>query len=524
MAARRKKKRSRAGGWIFAILLVVTAALIFHFHFVIVDGQILRRDGVTAGEAVQSRPASPLTGLFSGQESRVTIGEKSFDVRAESIAVGDFGPDELDKFDLFDRLKTVDGSGSGSYEALMALRQRRSDLEVHWLVPLSETESVPDDATSAAVTGQTSAAYLESMLPWLPQLEQLDLYDAAFADEAEGGELARAFPQIRFLRRFTLLGRTVDSADTALSYPGLSEAQLQELTARGPELPNVTEIELGDTLYDAAAIAALREAYRGARVHCRLSFYGVETDSLAQELELSEIPIQDTSEVDLAVGSMAALQKIVMCDCGIPDEEMDALNKQFDDVRVVWTVYVKEFPCRTDSDNFIVRVADHNGRITNEQVAVLQYCPDMVTLDLGHMEIDDIFFVANMPHLRFLIIGDTMVSDLTPLQNCYELYYLEMFICKVTDIRPLLDKTSLKHLNVSRTRVDVSQICQMSWLDRMFWMDPWITGEEQQQIRDALPDTEICFYYEDMSSVNRLWRDDDSYREMRDNLDMPYHI
>ena len=521
---KRKKKRSGAQGWIFAILLLATVALVFYFHYTISDGQLVRRDGGTTTEGGQSRPAATLTGLLSGETNRVTIGDKTFDIHAESIAVGDFSADELDKFAQFDSLKSVDGSASASFEALAALRERYPALTVHWQVPLSETERWPDDATEAAVTGPTSAAYLESMLPWLPQLERLDLYNASFADEAEAEELARAFPQIRFLRRFTLLGKTVDSADTALSYPGIGAEQLSELTAKGVLLPEVTEIELGDGLYDAGAIAALREAYHGARVHCRLSFYGVETDSLAEELDLSEIPIEDTSDVDRAVGSMAALKKVVMCDCGIPDEEMDALNKKFDDVRVVWTVYVKEFPCRTDSDNFIVRVADHNGKITNEQVAPLQYCTDMVTLDLGHMEIDDIFFVANMPHLRFLIIGDTMVEDLSPLQNCYELYYIEMFICKVTDISPLLDKTTLKHLNVSRTRVDVSQICQMTWLDRLFWIDPWITGEEQQRIRDSLPDTEICFYYEDMSSVNRLWRDDDSYREMRDNLDMPYHL
>lgn len=523
-AKRRKKKHSRAQGWIFGILLAATVALVFYFHYTISDGQILRRDGVSAPVDGQITPSASLAGLLSGEPRSVTIGGRSYDIHAESIAVGDFTLEELDAFAQFDSLKTVDGSGSASFEALAALREKYPELEVHWQVPLSETERWPDDAAEAAVTGATSAAYLESMLPWLPQLGQLDLYNAAFADEAEVEQLAREFPQIRFLRRFPLLGKTVDSTDTALSYPGLGAEQLSELADKSVLLPDVTEIELGDGLYDAGAIAELRQAYHGARVHCRLSFYGVETDSLAEELDLSNIPIEDTSDVDKAVGSMAALKKVVMCDCGIANEEMDALNRKFDDVRVVWTVYVKEFPCRTDSDNFIVRVADHNGKITNEQVAVLQYCPDMVTLDLGHMEIDDIFFVANMPHLRFLIIGDTMVSDLSPLQNCYELYYIEMFICKVTDISPLLDKTTLKHLNVSRTRVDVSQICQMTWLDRLFWMDPWITGEEQQRIRDSLPNTDVTFYYEDDSSVNYLWRNDDSYREMRDNLDMPYHI
>lgn len=519
----RKKRKNRRGRGILTLLVILLAlgggALLFQFHFVLVDGHIYRRNAAVDISDVQTGWDPDADVVWS-----VTIGGESYDVQAESIAVGDFGLDELDKFALFTRLKTVDGSASHSYEALMALRERRPKLSVHWRVPLSGTESCPDDAAEAAVTGQTSAAYLESMLPWLPQLEQLDLYGASFADGGELAELVAAFPQIRFLYRLQLLGQTVDSADTALRFPGLNAGQLEELAAQSALLPEVTDIDLGGGLYDAQAVAALRAAYRGARIHCRLSFYGVETDALAEELDLSGIPISDTSGVDAAVACMAELKKIVMSDCGIPDEEMDALNRKFDDVRVVWTVYVKEFPCRTDSDNFIVRVPDHNGKITNEQVAPLQYCPDMVTLDLGHMEIDDIFFIENMPHLRFLIIGDTRVADLSPLQNCYELYYLEMFICQATDLSPLLDKTSLKHLNVSRTRSDVSQICQMTWLERLWWMDPWLSGAEIEQIQEALPDTKICFFDADTSSVNRGWRDDDSYREMRDNLDMPYHL
>lgn len=529
MARKRRKARKKSGALtiVFVVLLLAAAALGFQRWFTVVDGHVFRR-GAAVDLSAGAEPGaySALAGQHPDADVvwSVTIGGESYDVHAESIRVGDFDPEELSRFALFDRLQTVDGSGSASYEALFALREMYPGLTVRWTVPLSDTESAPDDARTAAVTGETGAALLAERLPFLPELEELDLYEARFADEAEVLQLAETFPQIRFLRRFELLGQTVDSADTALRFPGLDAGKLVELIVRAPLLPDVREIELGDGLYDADEIIALRAAFRGARVHCRLSFYGVETDSLAEELDLSGLPITDTSDVDRAVGSMAALKKVVMCDCGIGNEEMAALNDRFEDVRVVWTVYVKEFPCRTDSDNFIVRAPDHNGRITNEQVAVLQYCPDMVTLDLGHMEIDDIFFVANMPHLRFLIIGDTMVSDLSPLQNCYELYYLEMFITKVTDLGPLMDKTSLKHLNISRTRSDVSQVCQMTWLDRLWWMDPWISGDEQQQIRDSLPDTEILFYYEDMSSVNRPWRDDDSYREMRDNLDMPYHL
>ena len=48
--------------------------------------------------------------------------------------------------------------------------------------------------------------------------------------------------------------------------------------------------------------------------------------------------------------------------------------------------------------------------------------------------------------------------------------------------------------------------------------------EEQQALRDALPDTEISFYSLDDSSVDWGWRYNYSYFDMRDNLGMSYHV
>ena len=252
----------------------------------------------------------------------------------------------------------------------------------------------------------------------------------------------------------------------------------------------------------------------------------METPSDAEELDLSGIEISDTSDIDKAVGAMADLKKIIMSDCSIPDEEMDALNRKFDDVRIVWTVYIKDYACRTDAVDFCIsRITSRYGNITNEMVAPLKYCTDMVTLDLGHMNFNDISFVENMPHLKYFIIGDTLTDDLSPLQNCYELYYLEMFITRVRDLTPLLDKTSLKHLNISYVDLDdYTQLSQMTWLDRLWYVNAPLTNPKRQEIIDALPNTEVAFSSPDGSSVDRSWRYNDSYFEMRDNLGMAYHV
>ena len=455
----------------------------------------------------------------------IPIGGQRYDCTAESIAVGDFSLEEIPNFTFFDELKAVDGSAASCYEALMALREALPQTEVSWVVRIGADE-FPDDAEDIVIDVPTSYTQLSDLLPYLPALERVDLRNAELTPENTAKLLAEEFPEVEFVHYVTVCGQQLSSDVAEISLPGASSAQLAELCAAGEQFTSVEKIDLGENLYEADDIIALRQAFNDAAVLCRLNFYGVETASDAEELDLSGIQISDTSDVDKAVAAMCSLQKIIMSDCGIPDEEMDALNKKFDDVRVVWTVYVKGFGCRTDADNFCIsRITSHYGDITNEMVEPLKYCTDMVTLDLGHMYFDDISFVENMPHLKYFIIGDTHTDDLSPLQNCYELFYLEMFITRVTDLTPLLDKTSLKHLNISYVELDdYTQLFQMTWLERLWYVKSSLSLEEQQALRDALPNTEISFYSVDDSSVDRGWRFNYSYFDMRDNLGMSYHV
>ena len=419
----------------------------------------------------------------------------------------------------------MDGSRSHSLAALAALRAAYPSLSVSWSVPLSDSESYPDTAVSAAVTGNTSYETLAALLPYLPQLTELDLRGAVFAEEDGLRALKAAFPQIHMLSKVTILGQDFDAETTVLSFPELPEESLPALIAAGSALPDVTGIELGTAVYPADLIAALRRSYNGAAVSCHLNFYGVEVDALSEEMDLSGIPISDTSAIGDAVGAMPNLKKIIMSDCGLPDADMDALNRQYETVRIVWTVYIKGYECRTDADNFCIsRITSHYGDIFNEHVAPLRYCTDMVTLDLGHMYFDDISFVANMPHLRHFIIGDTLVTDLSPLENCQELYYLEMFLTPVRDLSPLTRIPSLRHLNLGYVRPDdYTAVCRMPWLERLWWIGNNLPREQREDIIASLPDTKICFF-DGESSVPSSWRDHDSYREMRDNLGMWYQF
>ena len=524
-----RRRRALIIGCIAVVLVIAGAAFWLFSNYIFVCGGFypkgedidLRGKAISVEQYQNAAEEYPQLHIYWD----IPIGEQRFDCTSESIAVGDFSMEEIPNFSLFDDLKAVDGSAASCYNALMALREAMPQTAVSWVVRIGADE-FPDDAEDIVIDVPTSYTQLSDLLPFLPDLERVDLRNAELTPENTAEQLAEEFPNVEFVHDVDVCGQQLSSDVTEISLPGASTEQLAELGAVGEQFTAVETIDLGNNLYEADDIIALRQAFNGAAVLCRLNFYGVETASDAEELDLSGIQISDTSDVDKAVAAMCGLKKIIMSDCGIPDEEMDALNKKFDDVRVVWTVYIKGFPCRTDADNFCIsRITSHYGDITNEMVAPLKYCTDMVTLDLGHMYFDDISFVENMPHLKYFIIGDTHTDDLSPLQNCYELFYLEMFITRVTDLTPLLDKTSLKHLNISYVQLDdYTQLFQMTWLERLWYVKSSLSTEEQQALRDALPNTEISFYSLDDSSVDRGWRFNYSYFDMRDNLGMSYHV
>ena len=50
-------------------------------------------------------------------------------------------------------------------------------------------------------------------------------------------------------------------------------------------------------------------------------------------------------------GRFSRLEKVVMCNCGVSNEDMDALNKKYEDVRFVWSVRFSIWTLRTDATN-----------------------------------------------------------------------------------------------------------------------------------------------------------------------------
>ena len=143
----------------------------------------------------------------------------------------------------------------------------------------------------------------------------------------------------------------------------------------------------------------------------------------------------------------------------------------------------------------------------------------MICVDIGHMDrVTNCEWAAFMPNLKYLILAQTSIRDLTPLSGLKNLVFLELFQSTVKDYTPLLGCTGLEDLNLSYTFGDPAPIYEMTWLKRLWWGGCW--WEARNELPTVHPNTEMEFF--EVSSTGGTWREGQHYYDMRDLIGMDY--
>lgn len=369
-----------------------------------------------------------------------------------------------------------------------------------------------DSRTSELTVVDASVSELREALPQLPHLRELTLAGSPMPIE-DLSELREDFPRLILHGTAEFHGEAYDLDRDSLDFSA-KDLDAQSLNRWLPLFRRLTLLNLTDTSLTDAELLDLIEAYPQVFILCRLPLAGGRylTDSVEVDASGTPISVEQTKK---ELRGFPKLRKLILSDCGIDDETMEDWNRQNPDLELVWTVKVGLLRVRTDAIYFYPTAQGYLPK--NEELKNLRFCHNMIAVDIGHIHATACDWVAAMPHLRYLILADSAISDLSPLSELKELVYLELFNMPIRDYSPLLGCTALEDLNVSNTWADPAPLAQMTWLHTLMWyggLDHPDIREAVKQLPEQLSDTVVVL--DSYHYIGAPWRYVANYYVFRD--------
>ena len=429
---------------------------------------------------------------------------------------------ELEKLKELTKLKKLNMRDTGiSVEQYEMLHNALPNCEILWSVPFQG--GYCDNTITELILDTLSESDLD-MLRYFPGLTSINAdlcrnYNAIFS-------LMEQYPEIAVTYTVTIGEFTYPHTQRELT---ITDPDVGELMSQLALLPAITDVELKGKLPENEVLIALKETYPNITFLWTLKVCGVETNTLAGFLDLSNIEMTNTTELEAALPCFYGLSKVDMINCKLSDQAMEALNNRHPETSFVWIVTVSGARVRTDIKHFMPY---HYGMKKVGNLYNLRYCTEIEVLDFGHKNVNNVDFVQYMPNLRYLLMLETTITDLSAIGNCTSLEFIELATSPIWDFWPLANLTNLKALNLSYTPYyggenygttgDITPLFQMTWLDRL-WMTGCRLGDERRaQLQEALPNVEMAFFA--VSATDRGWRYQPGYYNMRDILELWYMV
>ena len=233
-------------------------------------------------------------------------------------------------------------------------------------------------------------------------------------------------------------------------------------------------------------------------------------DSEAEYIDLGDQKVTNLNKFITFLKNFPNLAAVDMFATQVTAADVKKLEKAFPDVAFGWTLQLMRYKDRHIVRTDAVYFSTKHGKCPNHSdsdFVLIGYCRNLLALDLGHNNLTDVSFLRNMPRLRVLILAENQkLRDIEPIGELQDLEYLELFWTAVRDLTPLTKLPNLMDLNLSKTEVsDWRPLMEMKQLKRLWVanmkiivsLKPYktrkMTDEEMQELREALPDTEIMF-------------------------------
>ena len=470
----------------------------------------------------------PVPELMEKITKTVSFEEKVLKTNSSDIAVK-LQPGETELLAKFTGLRTADFRGSDNLEEILGWARANPQVNVIYDLSLPDGTRVDSTATVLNLSGISGAdfAQYEAVLSNLPNLQQVDLGSADGNGSSLSPEqlkyLIDKFPGITFDYRMLLMGRPVSLYDEHIDLTGLSADDVELARLSLLLMKNLKSVNLGDqgsTPIGWDDIKKLTDTRPEASFTYSFQLYGKDFDLSAETIDLSHVPVSDEgAAVRAALRCMKHCKTLDMDSCGVSDEKMEEIRKEFPEVDVIWRIWFGQlYSVRTDVERILASKPTVGGMLDDNETAKLRHCTKVKYLDLGHNDhMTNISFVSSMPDLEVLIIAMNHIYDISPLANCPKLEYLEVSTTGISDLSPLANAKALRHLNISCCYYlyDISPLYGLTELERLWISNQTpVPAEQVQQMQAMAPNCKISTSSNDPHG--------DSWRYT--NYDVNYHI
>lgn len=368
----------------------------------------------------------------------------------------------------------------------------------------------PVDTLSAyAVPASADAgAEIAAALRLCPALETLDVRAA----DVSRGTVAETAKRVRVLFTDAAYGAS-DSAAETLSFAGAQDPDV--LTAYLCCFPKLKEIDLTETALSEEQGNALCDRFPALAVRRAVTLNGERIDSFSETLDFCGAKIASYEAFSDALRYFPKLERLIMHDCSLTNEQLKAIKDRYPEKGVVWTVHLGRWSVETDAVAFSTKQGDGNDhRLRSDKAQALRYCTDLIALDLGHNDLTDIEWIKELKNLQVLILADNRnLRDISAIGELKKLKYLELFLTSVGDISPLQNLSELLDVNLIYTPVkDITPLLSCKKLERI-WLGEQVAArigkEGAARLTDAFPNAQFDLI--SVGSTKLGWREHPRY-------------
>ena len=398
----------------------------------------------------------------------------------------------------YPNLKKLDLSGSTCYTAIMVYIQNHPSVDVAYSVDLGSTW-VPEwiEQITLPADGVTFPV-LRTNLVYLPNLRTLHL-PATTLTYSEIQSLRNAYPEVEITYTVAFRGVEIEESTQTVNLAGMTVDEISSVIGMLESLPNLNYVELmnesGSCALSRQDVRQLVEAAPTVRFHYVFNLFGRTVSTTDEVITFQKLSLTPDAEPEIreALSIMAPGSTLILDRCGLSSEFLDSIRKDYTNVDLVWRVYFGTNGQYTTLTNDDTIRAVYN--VTDDTVYEMRYLRSAKYIDMGHNDtLTDLSFLAFMPDLEILILSGCAASDLSGIENCKKLEFLELANClKLSDITPLSGCASLKYLNICYTKV--SSLMPLDGLDiqNLFCKKTRVSAEEQQQYKEIHEGTVAVF-------------------------------